>query len=187
MVRLDIDLAFSEEETGTDAALPPFEGTITAAGSEVRVTISDPSRLPGNGRRTLAELSTVADALAKRGISVRLEGPDGPILHLGDVKSSLLQRVVTGSPHIRLGSVAALAPLLTRRNGGRRSRSRCRRGRRCRSCRRSTGSCRAGSRRPTTPGVRPAAPDLRHRLLFVGRVAPARVRPAPDEDRHRVR
>lgn len=118
MVRLDIDLAFSEEETGTDAALPPFEGTITAAGSEVRVTISDPSRLPGNGRRTLAELSTVADALAARGISVRVEGPDGPILHLGDVKSSLLQRVVTGSPHIRLGSVAALAPLLTRRNGG---------------------------------------------------------------------
>ncbi|MFB3978577.1 MULTISPECIES: FHA domain-containing protein [Microbacterium] len=118
MVRLDIDLAFSEQKTGPDAALPPFEGTITAAGTEVRVKISDPSRLPGNGRRSLAELSTVADALAKRGISVCLEGPDGPILHLGDVKSSLLQRVVTGSPHIRLGSVAALAPLLTRRKDG---------------------------------------------------------------------
>ena len=118
MVRLDIDLAFSEERAGEDAAHPPFEGTITAAGSEVRVTISDPTRLPGNGRRTLAELSTVADALAKRGISVCLEGPDGPILHLGEVKSSLLQRVVTGSPHIRLGSVAALAPLLTRRRDG---------------------------------------------------------------------
>ncbi len=118
MVRLDIDLAFSEEEAGRDAALPPFEGTITAAGSEIRVKISDPSRLPGNGRRTLAELSTVADALAKRGISVCVEGPDGPILHLGEVKSSVLQRVVTGSPHIRLGSVAALAPLLTRRKDG---------------------------------------------------------------------
>ncbi|WP_431796117.1 hypothetical protein [Microbacterium enclense] len=118
MVRLDIDLAFSEEEAGRDATLPPFEGTITAAGSEVRVKISDPSRLPGNGRRTLAELSTIADALAKRGISVCVEGPDGPILHLGEVKSSVLQRVVTGSPHIRLGSVAALAPLLTRRKDG---------------------------------------------------------------------
>ncbi|MCJ1708360.1 FHA domain-containing protein [Microbacterium sp. VKM Ac-2923] len=118
MVRLDIDLAFSEHEEGADADTPPFEGTITAAGSEVRIVVSDPARLPGNGRRTLTELSTVADALASRGISVRLEGPDGPILHLGDVKKSVLQRAITGSRHIRLGSVGAVAPLLTRRNRG---------------------------------------------------------------------
>ncbi|PVE78837.1 hypothetical protein DC432_03315 [Microbacterium testaceum] len=83
------------------------------------MVVSDPSRLPGNGRRTLAELSTVAEALASRGISVKLEGPDGPILQLGDVKSGALQRVITGSKHIRLGSVAAVAPLLVRRNGDR--------------------------------------------------------------------
>lgn len=118
MVRLDIDLSFSEHEQGADADTPPFEGTITAAGTEVRIVVSDPSRLPGNGRRTLAELSTVADALASRGISVKLEGPDGPILQLGDVKKSALQRVITGSRHIRLGSVGAVAPLLTRRNKG---------------------------------------------------------------------
>lgn len=119
MVRLDIDLAFAEQDGGRDAGIPPFEGTITAAGSEVRVVINDPSRLPGNGRRTLAELSTVADALAARGISVRVEGPDGPILHLGDVRSSVLQRAVTGSAHMRIGSVAAVAPLLVRRGSGR--------------------------------------------------------------------
>ena len=118
MVRLDIDLSFSEHEQGADAETLPFEGTITAAGTEVRIVVSDPSRLPGNGRRTLAELSTVADALASRGISVKLEGPDGPILQLGDVKKSALQRVITGSRHIRLGSVGAVAPLLTRRNKG---------------------------------------------------------------------
>lgn len=118
MVRLDIDLAFAEQDGGADAGIPGFEGTITAAGSDVRVVINDPSRLPGNGRRTLAELSTVADALAARGISVRVEGPDGPILHLGDVRSSVLQRMVTGSAHIRLGSVAAVAPLLVRRDRG---------------------------------------------------------------------
>ncbi len=77
MVRLDIDLAFSEHEEGRDADVPPFEGTITAAGTEVRIVVSDPSRLPGNGRRTLAEMSTVADALASRGISVTLEGRTG--------------------------------------------------------------------------------------------------------------
>lgn len=119
MVRLDIDLAFSEHEQGQDAGTPPFEGTITAAGTEVRIVVSDPSRLPGNGRRTLAELSTVAEALASRGISVKLEGPDGPILQLGAVKSGALQRVITGSKHIRLGSVSAVAPLLVRRNGDR--------------------------------------------------------------------
>ncbi|MDU0326540.1 MULTISPECIES: FHA domain-containing protein [Microbacterium] len=118
MVRLDIDLAFSESEQGADADIPPFEGTITAAGSEIRIVVSDPSRLPGNGRRTLAELSTVADALASRGISVQLEGPDGPILQLGEVKSNPLQRAITGSKHIRLGSVSAVAPLMTRRNKG---------------------------------------------------------------------
>ena len=118
MVRLDIDLAFSEQEAG-DADTPPFEGTITASGTEVRIVVSDPSRLPGNGRRTLAELSAVAEALASRGISVKLEGPDGPILQLGDVKSGALQRVITGSKHIRLGSVGAVAPLLVRRNGDR--------------------------------------------------------------------
>lgn len=119
MVRLDFDLAFSEHEEGRDASDPPFEGTISAAGTEVLISISDPSRLPGNGRRTLTQLSTVADALAERGISVRLDGPDGPILQLGNVKRNALQRIVTGSPHIRLGSVAALAPLLVRRNSGR--------------------------------------------------------------------
>ena len=117
MVRLDIDLAFSERDETEDAGSPPFEGTVTAAGSEVRVFVSDPSRLPGRGRRTLGELSTLADALASRGISVRVEGPDGPILHLGDVKRSVLQRAVTGSAHIRLGSVAAVAPLLMKWNG----------------------------------------------------------------------
>ncbi|WP_378144694.1 FHA domain-containing protein [Cnuibacter sp. UC19_7] len=117
MVHLDIDLAFSETEAGTES---PFEGTITASGTEVRITVNDPSRLPGNGRRSLAELSTVAEALASHGISVRLEGPDGPIIQLGDVRRSRLQRLVTGSPYIRLGSVAAMAPLLVKRGSGER-------------------------------------------------------------------
>ena len=102
MVRLDIDLAFSEREEGQDADVPPFEGTITAAGTEVRIVVSDPSRLPGNGRRTLAELSTVAEALASRGISVKLEGPDGPILQLGDVKSGARGPSTSGSARSRL-------------------------------------------------------------------------------------
>jgi hypothetical protein len=117
MVRLDIDLSFSETSSDDDATIEPFEGTITASGSEIVVRVSHPSRLPGNGRRSLGDLSAVAKGLADRGISLRLEGPDGPILQLGEVKGSRLQRLVTGSPHIRLGSIQALAPLLVRRNG----------------------------------------------------------------------
>ena len=119
MVRLDIDLSFSEVDPGGDGPVVPFEGTITAAGNEVTVFVSEPARLPGNGRRSLADLTVVADALAARGISVRVVGPDGPILQLGDVRNSRLQRLVTRSPHIRLGSVQAVAPLLLRRNGDR--------------------------------------------------------------------
>ncbi|WP_228507647.1 FHA domain-containing protein [Herbiconiux sp. VKM Ac-1786] len=117
MVRLDIDLTFSESEPDGDGTVVPFEGTITASGTEITIHVNEPGRLPGNGRRSLADLTTVADALAARGISVCLEGPDGPILHLGDVKQSRLQRLVTRSPHIRLGGLQALAPLLVRRNG----------------------------------------------------------------------
>ncbi len=150
MVRLDIDLAFSEQERG-DADSPPFEGTVTASGTEVRIVVNDPSRLPGNGRRTLTELSTVADALASRGISVKLEGPDGPILQLGDIKSGALQRVITGSKHIRLGSVAAVAPLLVRRNGDRTLTFPVPPRRRFRWCPPSTAPCAAASPPPTTP------------------------------------
>jgi hypothetical protein len=111
MIHLDIDLTL--EEVGA-AGAPGLTASVKADGSEIVVHIDDPSRLPG--RRDLRSLTELADGLARRGVSVRVEGPDGTIVAFGDVHASALQRMMTGSPHIRLGSVQAIAPLLRRRD-----------------------------------------------------------------------
>ncbi|QNE48429.1 FHA domain-containing protein [Glaciihabitans sp. INWT7] len=64
----------------------------------------------------LADIRSLAQEIAGYGLSVTLTGPDGVIARIGDVNAPVMQRVVTGSPHIRLGSAAAVAPLLRRRS-----------------------------------------------------------------------
>lgn len=112
MIHLDIDLTLEE---GRSSGEPGLSATVRANGSEVVVHVDHPSRLPG--RRDLRSLGVLADGLARRGVTVRVEGPEGTIVAFGDVRASALHRVVTGSPHIRLGSVQALAPLARRRDG----------------------------------------------------------------------
>ncbi len=63
----------------------------------------------------MREFEALAEGLERRGISLLVEGPDGPIVEFGAVARSVLQRLITGSSHIRLGSIPAVAPLLTRR------------------------------------------------------------------------
>lgn len=107
MVRFDIDLTFS-----TDAH-DGFHGTVTAAGNEVHIQVSDPSQLPtGGGLRSLADLRVVAAALAKRGVIVSLEGPSGLLVSLGAVSPRRLRGALLRSPHIRLGRLSAIRPLL---------------------------------------------------------------------------
>lgn len=113
MIRLDID--FTIEEDGGDEGGEPFRATVEAAGQEVVVTVNDSSRLPGGNRGTLKELVPLADGLARRGVSVRVQGPDGTILSFGAVKAAAVQRLVTGSPHIVLGGGAAMAAWAKRR------------------------------------------------------------------------
>lgn len=107
MVRFDIDLTFGEVGADDPAGL---HGTVKAAGSEITVFLSDPSRLPG-GRGLLPQLRIVAAALARRGMSVTLEGPAGRMVSFGAVHTNALQRLVSRSPHIALGTPAAVAPL----------------------------------------------------------------------------
>ncbi|WP_066041419.1 FHA domain-containing protein [Herbiconiux solani] len=109
MVRFDIDLSFSAEVEGS----PDFTGTMTAAGPEIHIEVSDPSRLPG-GRRSLADLRVFAAALARRGVIVSLDGPAGCVVRFGAVKATGLGRLLTGSPHIRLGSPSAVWPMIRR-------------------------------------------------------------------------
>lgn len=105
MIRLDIDMRV--RQTGPDGEdLVSFE--VHAAGSEVVIVLEDTAAVAGLHRRDLARLAPLADGLARRGVSVRVEGPKGTLVQIGDVKSGPVGRLVAGSRHIRLGHVGAL-------------------------------------------------------------------------------
>lgn len=119
--RLDIDLTFSLEparhrgETDVGESDHLLTGTITAHGSEVQIYASDPELLISGKAPNLVAIRELAAQMAQVGVSVTLSGPAGLIAGMGDVKSSLVQRAMTGSPHIRLGGATAIAPLLRSR------------------------------------------------------------------------
>lgn len=105
MIRLDIDLRVEQIGPDDDTSTP---FTVQAAGQEVVVTFEDTRRLGSMSRHDLVNLVPLADALASRGISVRVEGPKGTLVQLGDVRSGPVGRAIAGSPHIKLGRLSAL-------------------------------------------------------------------------------
>lgn len=96
--------------------------TITGAGSQVHVRTVDPGRLWGqvvgaplpagvdrsNGPRAVGQ---VANGLAAAGLTVTVEGPNGPLVVLGKGGRSIRGRLFTGSSHVRPGAIGALRPL----------------------------------------------------------------------------
>jgi hypothetical protein len=104
-------------------AVDGMTSTVTGSGSELRIDTPDPVRLldaaaraelpagvgPVNGPRALGR---VAEQLSASGLTVRLAGPQGDVLTMGDVTGSLLGRLVTGSRQVRIGRWAAVKPLL---------------------------------------------------------------------------
>ena len=132
--RLDIDLAFSlvepvetaattaDDATDANSGSAPSDaeqmtGTITASGLDIQIYASKPELFVQARSIRLKDLRGLAAELAERGLTVSLSGPEGLIVRLGAVHSSVVQHLLTGSPHIGLGSRAALAPMLRRRNG----------------------------------------------------------------------
>ncbi|MGZ4660768.1 MAG: FHA domain-containing protein [Arthrobacter sp.] len=114
--RLDIDLDFSY----TDESGAVTNGRATAAGTEATVSLDRLAPLAGAGLPPLEEIRPLADLLARKGVSVTVAGPDGNIVSLGKVDAPASQRLVTRSPHIKLGNLGSLLPLL--RQGRRRPR-----------------------------------------------------------------
>ncbi|MDY7555638.1 hypothetical protein [Cryobacterium sp. 10C3] len=113
--RLDIDLAFSLAEPDGQYGGERMQGTITTAGTDVEIFASRPELFLQTRTITLKEIRTLAADLAERGLSVALSGPNGLVVRLGAIPAHRLQRLLTGSAHVALGSRAALAPLLRRR------------------------------------------------------------------------
>lgn len=117
--RLDIDLSFCLEDPSATRANPrptKFEGTITAAGFEVKIFASRPELLLGGSAPKLREVRTMAARLARVGYTITLFGPGGVIARIGRVRAPLIQRLFTRSAHIWLGSAATLVPLLSSRD-----------------------------------------------------------------------
>jgi hypothetical protein len=107
LVRLDIDVEFSVlfgEETIT--------GTVSAEGNVVDIRVSNPADLMGGRRDALPVLRQMALALAKRGIVVSLSGPDGSLASIGAVRAPVADRLITGSPHIKVRSMPLLLKAL---------------------------------------------------------------------------
>ncbi|ASD22750.1 hypothetical protein B7495_12200 [Cryobacterium sp. LW097] len=112
--RLDIDLVFSIDPADGEPAEDQAHGTIRANGLEIEVFLSDPERFVRARMSSLPALRSLAADLAERGLVVSVSGPDGVIARMGAVQAPLAQRLVTKSPHLIVGSTAAVSPLLRR-------------------------------------------------------------------------
>ncbi|MBG6225331.1 hypothetical protein IWX63_001903 [Arthrobacter sp. CAN_A2] len=112
-LRLDIDIDFSLGEPAIDGKPEAgLSGTVKAAGTTVEIFVDDPGSFRGNNLPGLGQVRDVARQLAERGLAVSVSGPKGLLVSIGAVESSVAQRLITRSPHIRLGSPGTLAPLL---------------------------------------------------------------------------
>jgi len=109
-IRFDIDMTFMLD--GVDGNI---DGSVRASGSTIEVTVSHPEAFIDRTRASLTRVRELARGLARRGITVRLSGPSGMVGELGAVKTSVAQRVASGSPHIRLGKVGAISSVLKKR------------------------------------------------------------------------
>ncbi|MDZ4090347.1 MAG: FHA domain-containing protein [Arthrobacter sp.] len=112
--RADINLDFSLQEASGEET----RGSVKASGSEVVVALDRIDALQSQRLPSLGDLRPLAKTLSDQGLTVVVDGPDGRIISLGAVEAPASQRVITKSPHIKLGKLGALAPMLKR---GRRS------------------------------------------------------------------
>lgn len=112
-LRFDIDLAFSLGEPAMNGkAATGLSGTVKAAGTTVEVFVDDPAAFRGNSVPSIGQVRAAAKELADRGLALSVSGPKGLLVSIGAVRTSLAQRLLTRSPHIRLGAPGTLAPLV---------------------------------------------------------------------------
>jgi hypothetical protein len=108
-VRLDVDLQFSMDAPDDEE---PLTGSITAAGADICVTLSNPARVMHGRRVRFAAIRNLAAALADLNATLEVTGPQGTIVRIGAVRTSPLLQLLTRSPHIELGDRAAYVPVL---------------------------------------------------------------------------
>lgn len=123
-MRFDIDLEFSTTlPADEDHDSTVVTGRIEASGREIHVHTDSAALFRLGSRRQLPALRSVAEALAKRGISVRISVPEGTLACIGAVEVSALQKIITRSPHIKLGKASTWATVVKAQGTGRESAS----------------------------------------------------------------
>lgn len=108
--RADINLDFSLQEPSGEEV----RGSVQASGAEVVVSLESMGALLSQRMPSLGDIRPLAKTLSDQGLTVAVDGPDGRIISLGAVAAPASQRVITRSPHIKLGKLGALAPMLKR-------------------------------------------------------------------------
>lgn len=103
VLHLAVDLTFDiDVPAGDGYPAAHVHAVVTAQGNRVLVHSDDILSLVGQPSRTAVR--QLASRLARLGLIVDVSGPDGLIVSLGAVNPSVLHRLVTRSPHMRLGS-----------------------------------------------------------------------------------
>jgi len=111
-VRLEINLEFSLSSVDSH---PVVAGSVTADGTEITVTLRDGAVTLPNSRSGLALARTAGAELARLGLTVSLKTRHGVVGTAGAVRAGWIQKLITRSPHLKLGSLVALIAL--RREG----------------------------------------------------------------------
>ncbi len=91
-------------------------GRLSGSGAHLELHVSDPRVFAG--RADSGVVRGLADAMARRGLSVTVVAPGGPLVTLGTARTSWLQRRLTGSRHIRVAGPGAAWSLARSRGHG---------------------------------------------------------------------
>ncbi|MBD8871179.1 FHA domain-containing protein [Nocardioides donggukensis] len=98
-VTIAADLCFEVRAPGRDTV----HGALTGSGNRLDLAVDDPGMFAGRG--DAPAVRAIAAELARRGLSLRVHDGDNHLITLGAVRASWWQRRLTGSRHIRLGSL----------------------------------------------------------------------------------
>ena len=103
---IDADLEFTLDLPGSRTV----RGSLTGSGKNLQLRVSDPFLFAG--RSDASAVRGIADGLVRQGVSLIVVAPAGPLVTLGVPRTSWLQRLVTGSRHIRVERGAGLWSLV---------------------------------------------------------------------------
>jgi hypothetical protein len=111
-IRIEADLTFASVSADGSAGV---RGSVSADGDTIVVTVAGPLTASGLPRRVVRRL---ADVLARQQLRLVVNSSAGLVAALGDVRAPWWHRLLTGSPHMRLGRLREVRHLLgPRRNG----------------------------------------------------------------------